>query len=331
MFPSPPVVVDADVLIRNVDYAVRRGYTGALFGSASREYSLLSGVVLFAAPSIHGEVVRHLPEIADRRGVSEEVVCSVWNQIILPAVRFVPLQPGTVNDPRIRGVHPDDRPTAELAALLAPAVLATDNRKHFSSFALPDTKTDEVAIDLFHVGQFTIGAKGVVIVPTAGGAALIDGVKKLSARIGIEPIVAFAILTTLCAGYFLTRPRGRALLEKVGNSARRAAPVIAEQVAAAMQASERVEAFATARSTPVDALALIARHLAVAHSEMSTLEVAEMLRWHGYEFSGERSHRIQTRAWLESEPCFHEAMRGRWVLGFHAEALSVGDSLARSG
>lgn len=321
MLPAPPVVVDADVLIRNVDYAVRRGYPGALLGWASREYSLLSGVVLFASPSVHGEAVRHLPEIADRRGVTEEIVWSVWDQIVLPAVRFVPLEPGTVKDPRIEGVHPNDRPTAELAALLAPAVLATDNRKHFTPFGLPETKTDAVAIDLFHVGRFTVGAKGVAVVPTAGGAALIDGAKRLSAKFGIEAVAGAAFLGIICTGFFLARPRGHALRGRLGEFARRVVPVIAEQAVAAMQASERVEAFATARATPVDALTLIARHLAVTQSEMSTREVAEMLKWHGYEFSGERSHRAETRAWLESELCIRETARGRWVLGFHADEI----------
>jgi hypothetical protein len=189
---------------------------------------------------------------------------------------------------------------------------------------LPETKTDEVAIDLFHVGQFTIGAKGVVMVPTAGGAALTDGVKKLSGKFGIELIAAVALLATLCASFFLMRPRGRALLERLGDSARRVGPVIAEQVVSAMQAGERVEAFATTRAAPTGALGLVARHLAVAQSELSTLEVAEMLRWHGYEFSDNRSHRTETRAWLESKPCFREVARGRWVLGFHVEGLSAG-------
>jgi|GEM_PF-3127917 hypothetical protein len=47
-----PIVVDADVLIRNVDYVLRCEREGALIASASGEYSLLSGVVLFATPTV---------------------------------------------------------------------------------------------------------------------------------------------------------------------------------------------------------------------------------------------------------------------------------------
>lgn len=49
MLLPAPVVVDADVLLRNVDYALRKGYPPALLGSASGPYSLFTGVGLFAA------------------------------------------------------------------------------------------------------------------------------------------------------------------------------------------------------------------------------------------------------------------------------------------
>lgn len=297
-FSTPPVVVDADVLLRNVDYVVRKGYPGALLGKASSEYSLLSGVVLFAAGSVHEEAIRHLPEIADRRGVSEDVVWSVWRQLILPAVRFVSLEPGAVADPRIEGTHPKDRPTAELAALLAPSVLATDNRKHFRSFGLPETATDEVAVDLFHVGQFPVGAKGMMIVPAAGGAALIDGAKKLSARFGVEVIAVAGLLVILAAGYYLTQPRGRELRGKLQRAAGRAAPIVGEHLVAALQASERIDAFAVNEAAAASPLGLLARHLAVGQSEMTTLQVSELLLWHGRGFSGVgRTEPKRARGW----------------------------------
>lgn len=84
MFLPPPVVVDADVLVRNVDYAVRKGYAGALTGQASRDYSLMTGVVLFAAAKAGGEAIRHLPDITQRRGVELKTVHAVWNEYIVP-------------------------------------------------------------------------------------------------------------------------------------------------------------------------------------------------------------------------------------------------------
>lgn len=322
MFPPPPVVVDADVLIRNVEYAVRRGHPGALLGVPNPRYSLFSSVAPFASTSVHAEAVRHLPEVADRRGVPEEVVWSVWDELVLRAVRFVPLEKGRIEDPRIAGVHPKDRPTAELASLLAPAVLLTDNRKHFRSFGLAETKTDDIAIDLFQIGQFTIGAKGVAFVPTLGGAALIDVAKKMATKLGVELTVLIWLLGLAGAGYFLTRPRGQEFRGRVADVGRRALPVIAEHATAALEAGERVGAFAIEPAGSPDALSILARHLAVQQSAMSTADVSRLLADYGLMFSGGRAHRTETRAWLESELCFTEIERGHWALGFHAKDLS---------
>ena len=88
MFLPWPVVVDADVLYRNIDFAVRWGNPGALLGQASPSYSLIGGVVLFAATEVCDEAVRHMPDIARRRGVSLDVVDKAWRELILPSVRF---------------------------------------------------------------------------------------------------------------------------------------------------------------------------------------------------------------------------------------------------
>jgi hypothetical protein len=84
LMPPPPVVVDTDVLIRNLEYFVKRGYPGALLGQASGNYSLVSGVVLFAAAEVYGEAMRHLPEVAQRQNVSIEQVRHAWNQLVVP-------------------------------------------------------------------------------------------------------------------------------------------------------------------------------------------------------------------------------------------------------
>jgi hypothetical protein len=170
MLMPVPVVVDADVLIRNVEYAVRKGWAGALLGRASRGYSLSTGVVLFAAAPAGVEAIRHLPEVAERQGVDLQPVLTAWNSLIVPNVRFVRLRDDAVSDPRIEGVHPKDVPTAVLASLLAPAVLATDNRKHFRPFGLPEIKTDAVAIDLYAVGHHGASINSATLVPRLSGA-----------------------------------------------------------------------------------------------------------------------------------------------------------------
>ena len=61
-----PIVLDADVLHRNVDYCLRTGYTPRVLEAASTNYTLVTGVVVFATSTVQGEVERQLVEIAER-------------------------------------------------------------------------------------------------------------------------------------------------------------------------------------------------------------------------------------------------------------------------
>lgn len=320
MVVPPPIVVDADVLIRNVDYAVRKGYAGALLGQATRNYTLTGGIVLFAAVEAGGECVRHLPDIARSRGVDIAAVHAVWNTLFVPSVRFVKVGENDVDDARIDGVHPKDRPTARLAALLAPAVLTTDNRKHFRSFGLPETKTDAVALDLFALGQFGSGVQGVTVFPTLGGAATIEGSKKIVAKVGGDASALIGFIVLGAVVLFLTSERGRKLRARLGEIARDAAPPLAELMANVSAAGDRVGAFAISRIGDPAALAVIAARLATGQSVMTTREVARELRMRGFGFEAGR-HETETRAWLERTSCFNEVGRGRWALGYHAATL----------
>lgn len=264
MLMPVPVVVDADVLIRNVEYTIRKGWAGALLGRASGGYSLSTGVVLFAAAPAGGEAIRHLPEVAERQGVDLQTVRTAWNSLIVPNVRFVKLRENAVKDPRVKGVHRKDVPTAVLASLFAPAVLATDNRKHFRPFGLPDEiKTDAVARDLYAVGQYGTGVNSATLVPRLGGAMAVEGAKRVSAKLGNEvtALIGLVILGGLVL-FFLSK-RGSSFRAKVGKAAQEYGPPLLEWMAESMAASERVGEFAIERVAEPDVLAVFARHLAV--------------------------------------------------------------------
>ncbi len=323
MLMPVPVVVDADVLIRNVEYTIRKGWAGALLGRASGGYSLATGVVLFAAAPAGGEAIRHLPEVAERQGVDLQTVWATWNSLIVPNVRFVELGDDAVSDPRIEGVHWKDVPTAILACLLAPAVLATDNRKDFRPFGLPDEiKTDAVAIDLYAMRKYGAGVNSAVLVPRLSGALVVEGAMRASAKLGNEAVALAGLVTLGGFVLFLMSERGRSLRAKVGKTAQEYGPPLMEWVADGIAASERVGEFAIERVGEPDPLAVFARYLAVGRTMMSTVEVARELRRRGYSFGGEVRHETATRAWLVSEPCFHEFQRGHWSLGYEAAALT---------
>jgi hypothetical protein len=326
LFPTP-VVVDADVLIRNVEYVIRTGRTGALLVGASGNYTLISGVVLFAAAEIGGEAIRHLPDIAARRAVTVGEVYEIWNALIVPNVRFVNVDVDDVHDPRVdevRKLHSADVYTAALVALLVECVLATDNRRHFRPFGLPrfnDVPTDTVALDLFSLSQFGMGVKGTMLVPTLAGAATIEGSKKVIAAVGKDGAAVVAFILLAGALLLATSERGRGICGRFTDVAKQVRPPLMEYMAKTTAAGDRVGAFAVERHSEPDPLAVVARRLAIGQSVMTTAEVAAELRMRGFGFAAGRAHQTETRAWLARTPCFHEVRRGSWALGFHAAPL----------
>jgi hypothetical protein len=64
-----PVVVDADVLIRDVQYVITAGHLPRRIRSASGECSLFTGVSLFAMQQVLREAIRHLPDVASSGSV----------------------------------------------------------------------------------------------------------------------------------------------------------------------------------------------------------------------------------------------------------------------
>lgn len=322
-----PVVVDADVLIRNVDYTLRRGKQGALLAGASSDYTVFSGVVLFATSRVLEEVERHLPDVARRRDVGYEAVVAVWNEIFLPRLRIVELSDGVISDPRVAAVsalHVNDAPTAALAVALAPCVLLTDNRKHFVPLGLPDRPTDEIAIDAHALSQYVTGMNSALLVSELTGSAVIEGSKKVISLIGKDGAILVAlILFGAAIIYWRSEPGGRfrtgvrAVAQEVG-------PPLIEAVERGMAAGEKVSAIAIESADDSrSAVSHLAQRLAVGQTMMSTTEVARELRTAGYSFSQPGPYQTQVRAWLLQNDCFFEIRRGNWTLGYHARELPL--------
>lgn len=316
-----PIVVDADVLLRDVGYAAGKGYLSALLGMASPGYTLITGVALFTTPRVIEEVTRHLPEVAHRIGRSEHAVSEVWTTRVLPRLRVVPIRENAVIDDRVGAVrdkHPADAPTAALTVLLAPAVLVTDNHRHFRPLIGSDPpRTVDLACDIFEVGKTGAAANGTVMATKLAGLAITETARKLTRAMG-RPQVAllgFVISGAIAIAVLNSKARGAApALKRIANDA--VAPVVA-MLGRGVAAGERIAGFTVERVTRPDALSEVSRFLAATQTTMTTREIARHLRDHGYTFDHGR-HETTTRAWLQREPCFVEAARGHWALGSYA-------------
>jgi len=226
-----PIVLDADVLHRNVDYCLRTGYTPRVLEAASTNYTLVTGVVVFATRRVQAEVERQLVEIAQRRGVTLEDVRQLWEKLFLPRIRFVEISAEDIEDPRVDEVaalHGADAPTAALAVMLAPCVVLTDNRKHFAPLGIADTRTDVIAVNANELARYYGSMNAMTLVPTVTGVMAVEGSKKVISTIGREAAVVIALLL-IGAGVmlWLSEPGGR-MREGAKKLAREIGPPLAE-------------------------------------------------------------------------------------------------------
>jgi hypothetical protein len=317
-----PVVVDACVLLRNVGYTLRKGWNGALVESASPEYTLLSGVVLFTTQHGLAEVEQHLPRVARDVGASSEAAWRVWNEVFLPRVRIIELDERLVSDPRVEAVRmldPDDAPTAVLAVALAPCVLLTDNRKHFEPLGLPDLPVNVIALDIHQLSELVSGMNGAIIVTSFTGAGIAEGTKKIVSTLGKEAATLIALLLAGAAYLYWKSEPGSRFREGVKAAARDLGPPLMHAIADGIHLSEKISALAieSADDQP-SAFRSLAQRLAVGQTTMSTAEVARYLSDNGYRFKNGGNYQTLVRAWLVANPCFFELQRGHWSLGYHA-------------
>jgi len=84
-----PVVVDADVLSRSVDHALKMGYEPAVVRHASASYTNFTGITVFATERVVDETFRRFAVIAKARGVTVADVERVWDAVFCARVRVV--------------------------------------------------------------------------------------------------------------------------------------------------------------------------------------------------------------------------------------------------
>ena len=312
-----PVVVDADLLIRNIGYGVREGTDESLITNARPGYARAGGIPLYATTAVAAEVERHLHEVARRCERPEQEVIAVWNDVFRPRIVFVPVRGDELDDPRIaavRRLHEKDAPTAALAVLLGESVLLTHNVKHFRPLGIAGQDVTEMSIEAHRLGSALKQADAATVLPRVVGYGAYAGTQRLVAAVGSEGVLAFALLGLGLIVKYWETDRIRSVRAGAVRVMQEIGPPLGEFLERAERASATLWQFAVAPMEPRPAMSCIARALA-AEATLSTEEIADRLRWDGFGFNG-GVHRTQTRAWLLREQCFHEVRRGHWSLGY---------------
>src|ERR1700691_1810276 len=166
-------VVDANAILSSVDNDCRKGPHWR-----SRLLRMASGgtAVLYVPDHVYGEVYRRMPKIARSSPVPLAVLRERFEAEYLPVLRYVTVDTAVIADPQVLAItDPDDVPTGQLAKLIAPCVVFSED-KHLRKpgFAPPAWReAAQFGVDLVEgvTGQRITG--NLATLPFRGGVELV--------------------------------------------------------------------------------------------------------------------------------------------------------------
>jgi hypothetical protein len=198
-------VVDANAILSSVDNDCRKGPNWR-----SRLLRMTSGgtAALYAPDHIYTEVYRRLPKIAVSSPVPLDVLRARFEAEYLPVLRYVTVETAAIADPQVLAItDPDDVPTGQLAKLIAPCVVFSEDRHLRKPGLAPPAwrEAAQFAVDLAGgvTGQQVTG--NLAALPFRGGA---DLVAFLGRKTGISPWIIGG-LTAAAVACVLVSPQRR--------------------------------------------------------------------------------------------------------------------------
>jgi hypothetical protein len=117
-------IVDANAILSSVDNDCRNGWTSRLLRSTT-----FNSTTLFAADHVYTEVYRRLPRIAESSPVPLADLRARFETEYLTVMRFVTMSPENELHPQVLEITDlDDRPTGQLALLIAPVIVYSEDK-----------------------------------------------------------------------------------------------------------------------------------------------------------------------------------------------------------
>lgn len=117
-------IVDANAILSSVDNDCRNGRKSRLLRS-----TVFDSTILFAPDHVWHEIYRILPKIAETSPVPLADLRARFDTDYLPAMRFVTMSTEGEPHPRVLAITDvDDRPTGQLALLIAPVIVFSEDK-----------------------------------------------------------------------------------------------------------------------------------------------------------------------------------------------------------
>ena len=117
-------IVDTNAILSSVDNDCRNHRNSRLLRSTA-----LDSTTLYAADHVWHELYRRLPKIAENSPVPLADLRTRFETHYLPAMRFVTMSAEDKPDPQVLAIADlDDRPTGQLALLIAPLIVFSEDK-----------------------------------------------------------------------------------------------------------------------------------------------------------------------------------------------------------
>lgn len=173
---------DANALLSSIDNDCRNGWRSRLLRMTDRETAFL-----YAANHVYWEIYEHLPRVAQWSKVPVVVLRSRFETEYLPVLRFVTVDASEIVDPQVLAItDPDDVPTGQLAKLIAPCIVFSEDRHlRLPGLAPADWRAvAQFAVDVVEGATGQRVTANAATLPLQGGVELI---KFLGRRTGLSP------------------------------------------------------------------------------------------------------------------------------------------------
>lgn len=316
------VVVDTNVLLRDILYSVRKARRTTLVSLAAS-----GSVKVFVTPDIVREVREHLPSFASQRGCSPGAALGVWHTNYEGVLQVVDPPPrGSDRLSLLQKRDPDDIPTARLIEILEPAVTLTEDRHLTDLGYAPDdgwltyvlavnTVAEKEALELGLA--LLLGLSGLAIYGSVAGIAYL--VKKVPRAIWIGVAGVALLLALLPENRTNVRQSLRQVTEKLNSatlSVKQFSVQVFTQLAEAQDAAQA--GYAQLAKVPASSVPRFARDYllrVVARSKfpLTTDDILARMEVDGYKPRG-TDPAAYVRRLLRSQPLVRRCADGRWEL-----------------
>jgi hypothetical protein len=317
--PRLVAVVDANALISSVANDCRRGTSSRL-----RRMTAFGSTILYASDHVYFEVYRRLPRLVGSSGTSAAQLRNHFETHYLPRMRFVSVSTANIVDPQVLAItDPDDVPTGQLAKLLGPCIVFSED-KHLKKPGLAPLDwrlAAAAAADLAEAVGVEGAAGNLMMAPVWTAVAV---AKAVASRLGLSPWAIGILATAAAVPVFMDADR-RAATSR--GWTRYGAPVLSAILAAREEARLQQQSSTDnlrekmLPGVPSPTLKQqIAIALARATEPLLAREVRDRIEWH-FQSDGQVPTVRGTREVLRSEPEFTAVQRYRWELGSAAGPL----------